>query len=157
MHKEIERKFLVKNNSFKDLATPVYIQQGFLNSEKERVVRIRIADRKAFLTIKGISSGASRSEFEYEIPVNEAIYMLEELCEKPIIKKYRYKIPWGDLNWEVDEFLELNEGLIIAEIELQHEDQKFQLPVWIGKEVTSDKKYYNSNLIKFPYALWDKL
>ncbi len=154
-NQEIERKFLVKNEDFKALATGVLIHQGFLSSVKERTVRIRIAEQKAFLTVKGISKGASRTEFEYDIPFEDALIILEELCEKPLISKYRYTIPWGDLFWEVDEFLGDNQGLIIAEIELQYENQSFELPDWIGKDVTGDPKYYNSNLVKFPYSVWE--
>jgi CYTH domain-containing protein len=154
-NQEIERKFLVKNENFKKLTTGVLIQQGFLSSVKERTVRIRIAEQKAFLTVKGISKGASRTEFEYDIPFEDALVILEELCEKPLISKYRYTIPWGDLFLEVDEFLGENKGLIIAEIELQYENQPFELPDWIGKDVTDDPKYYNSNLVKFPYSVWE--
>ncbi len=153
---EIERKFLVKNEDFKKSAKGVFYHQGFLNTVKERVVRVRIVGDKGFLTVKGITKGAIRTEFEYDIPVDDAIIMLESLCEKPTIKKYRYKIPWGDLFWEVDEFLDENKDLIVAEIELQHEDQKFTLPDWIGEEVTGDPKYLNSNLVKKPYSSWDQ-
>lgn len=153
-NQEIERKFLVKNEDFKKLSTGVLIRQGFLNTAKERVVRVRVTGKMAFLTIKGISKGASRTEFEYDIPFEDALIILEELCEKPLISKYRYTIPWEDLFWEVDEFLGDNKGLIIAEIELQDENQSFELPDWIGNEVTDDPKYYNSNLVKFPYSVW---
>ncbi|MCD4729659.1 MAG: CYTH domain-containing protein, partial [Bacteroidales bacterium] len=105
-------------------------------------------------TIKGISKGALRQEFEYEIPVNDAEYILNEICKKPAILKKRYRIPWGDFIWEVDEFLNENEGLVIAEIELDTEDQVFDLPDWIGKEVTGNKKYYNAYLVKHPYTTW---
>lgn len=156
MGKEIERKFLVRNDDFKKLATGVLYIQGFLSTTKERVVRVRVIDEKAYLTIKGISKGATRTEFEYDIPLRDAKVMLDELCNKPIIKKYRYKIPFDDLIWEVDVFLNENEGLIIAEVELPYENKKIELPDWIGKEVTEDQKYFNSNLVINPYSTWKK-
>jgi adenylate cyclase len=154
MGKEIERKFLVKNHDFKKFGRGTFIQQGFLSSTKERVVRIRIAGHQAFLTIKGISKGASRTEFEYEIPGEDAEFIMNNLCEKPIIEKFRYRIKAANVVWEVDEFKGLNEGLIIAEIELQSEDQAFDIPEWIGMEVTDDPKYYNSSLVKYPFTSW---
>lgn len=129
-------------------------QQGFISTVRERVVRVRIAGSRAFLTIKGISKGPERREFEYEIPVEDAKILLEEICEKPIITKYRYTIPVLDLIWEVDEFLNENKGLIIAEVELQNEDQSIYRPEWLGPEVTNDSRYYNSNLVKFPFSVW---
>lgn len=125
-----------------------------MSSDKERVVRIRIIEDKAYITIKGLSIGATRSEFEYEIPLNDAAVILNELCKKPIIEKYRYRINFGNSIWEVDEFMGLNAGLIIAEIELEHENQTFDIPDWIGKEVTDDPRYYNSNLIRNPFTQW---
>ena len=154
MAKEIERKFLVKSMVFKSLGIKHYIHQGFLNTDKERVVRIRIIDEESFLTIKGISEGAARMEFEYGIPVQDARFMLEKLCLKPTIEKYRYKVSMEGFTWEVDEFLGDNDGLVIAEIELTSEDQRFPRPDWIGEEVTGDKKYYNANLVKHPYNTW---
>jgi CYTH domain-containing protein len=154
MNKEIERKFLVKNHDFKKFGRGVLIQQGFLSTVKERIVRIRIMGNQAFLTIKGISIGFTRNEFEYEIPAEDAEMILKELCEKPIIEKNRYRIKAANLVWEVDEFKGVNEGLIIAEIELLSEDQAFDKPEWIGEEVTDDPRYYNSNLIRYPYSEW---
>ena len=151
---EIERKFLVKNDVFKKLAEAEIYYQGFLSTNKERIVRVRISKGKAWLTIKGISKGALRQEFEYEIPVNDAEFILNEICKKPAILKKRYRIPWGGFIWEVDEFLNENEGLVIAEIELETEDQVFDLPEWIGKEVTGNKKYYNAYLVNHPYSTW---
>jgi adenylate cyclase len=118
------------------------------------VVRIRIFGKKAFITIKGITVGATRTEFEYEIPAKDAEILLNELCLKPTIKKYRYRIPYKGFIWEVDEFLGENKGLIMAEIELESEDQAFEIPEWIGKEVTHDPRYFNSNLIEHPYNMW---
>jgi adenylate cyclase len=154
MAKEIEKKFLVRSKTYRELAEGIYIHQGFLSTVKERVVRIRIFGKQAFVTIKGITIGATRTEFEYEIPVKDAEVLLSELCLKPTIKKYRYKIPYQGYIWEVDEFLGENQGLIVAEIELESEDQQFDIPNWIGEEVTDDPKYFNSNLIAHPYNKW---
>ena len=152
---EIELKFLVQNSSWKGQAEGVHYRQGYLSTNKSRTVRVRTIKDKAFLTIKGISIGATRKEFEYEIPFNEGLIMLDELCEKPIIEKIRYKIKVeNDLVWEIDEFLGENKGLIVAEIELQHEEQSFIKPDWLGKEVTTNPKFYNSSLVKFPFYKW---
>ena len=124
-----------------------------MNSEKTRTVRVRTIEQKAFLTIKGISTGAKRAEFEYEIPLADALALLE-LCEKPIISKHRYKLDFEGMIWEIDEFHGENEGLIVAEIELESETQTFVLPNFIGKEVTGDTRYFNSNLIKHPFSKW---
>lgn len=155
MGQEIERKYLVKNDTYKTLSKGILFHQGFLSTDKKRVVRVRISQEKAWLTIKGISKGAKRTEFEYEIPLSEAEFMLKELCKKPTILKKRYQIPQGKLIWEVDEFLNENEGLVIAEIELEDEDQEFEIPNWIDKEVTGEEKYYNAYLIKNPYNNWE--
>jgi adenylate cyclase len=153
-NKEIERKFLVKNKDFLKPEQGLFIQQGFLSTDKERVVRVRIAGTKAYLTVKGIMHHVSRSEFEYEIPVDDARILLDQICEKPLITKLRHEIWVGGFLWEVDEFLGENEGLIIAEIELQSEHQSFEIPEWLSEEVTNDPKYYNSNLIKYPFKRW---
>ena len=152
MAKEIERKFLLKNDSWPRENVMKY-RQGYLNSARERTVRVRIAGDKGYLTIKGIRVGASRPEFEYEIPVEDAEILLD-LCEKPLIEKNRYRVVEGDFTWEIDEFFGENRGLIIAEIELEHEEQEFSIPDWIGKEVTDDPRYYNASLIKNPYKTW---
>ena len=154
MGTEIERKFLMKDDSWRSLAKGTKYRQGYLNSTKERVVRVRTIDDKGFLTIKGITTGATRVEYEYEIPDAEATAMLDELCEKPLIEKNRYKIALGGFTWEVDEFFGENQGLIVAEVELESEDQQFEKPDWIGEEVTGDPKYFNSNLIQNPYLKW---
>jgi adenylate cyclase len=154
MGKEIERKFLVKDDTFKKLARGTKYRQGYLNSTKERVVRVRTIDDKGFLTVKGITTGATRVEYEYEIPAKDADAMLDELCEKPIIEKNRYKIQNGNLVWEIDEFFGENQGLIVAEVELESEEQSYGKPGWIGAEVTGDPKYFNSNLIQNPYKNW---
>jgi adenylate cyclase len=154
MAKEIERKFLVKDDAWRSLAKGTMYRQGYLNSAKERTVRIRTVGDKAFLTVKGLTVGATRSEYEYEIAFDECNAMLDTLAEKPLIEKKRYKIPAGSLTWEIDEFFGDNAGLIVAEVELQSEDQKFDKPDWIGAEVTGDPRYFNSNLIKNPFARW---
>jgi CYTH domain-containing protein len=152
MAKEIERKFLVKEGTWRNEKGTEY-RQGYLNSAKERIVRVRTIDDKGYLTIKGITVGASRTEFEYQIPRQDADQLLD-LCEKPLIEKIRYQVVEGDFVWEIDEFLEENKGLIVAEVELESEDQEFPKPDWVGKEVTGDPRYFNSNLIKNPYTMW---
>lgn len=154
MAKEIERKFLVKGDAWRALAKGTTYRQGYLNSAKERTVRVRTAEDKAFLTIKGLTLGATRAEYEYAIPFDEGKAMLDALAEKPLIEKKRYKIPSGDLTWEIDEFLGENAGLIVAEVELTSEDQAFDRPAWLGDEVTGDTRYYNANLIKKPFTRW---
>lgn len=144
---EIERKFLVLSPYYRSLAKPKRIAQGYLNSDKNRTVRVRIQEDKAWLTVKSITVGISRQEFEYEIPLSEAEHLLE-LCEQPVIKKDRYTIYENGFIWEVDEFRGPQEGLVIAEIELPDENMKITPPAWMGKEVSHDPKYFNSNLGK---------
>lgn len=156
MAKEIERKFLVKGIAWKENVEGVLYRQGYLNSVKERVVRVRTIADKAFITIKGITAGVSRLEFEYEIPFADAKQMLDELVEKSIIEKRRYKIKQGSLVWEIDEFLGDNQGLVVAEVELKDEQQALDLPSWIGEEVSSDPRYFNNNLVAHPYTTWSK-
>ena len=153
---EIERKFLVKSEAFKDQAFNSYdIRQGFLNSAPERTVRIRLKNDKGFLTIKGKSSadGLSRFEWEKEIPKTDAEALLL-LCENWIIDKTRYEVKVGNHTFEVDEFYGDNQGLIIAEVELNSKTDTFEKPDWLGEEVTGDIKYYNSNLSKLPFKNW---
>jgi CYTH domain-containing protein len=150
---EIERKFLLKEGAWRNEKGTMY-RQGYLNSAKESTVRVRIIDDKGYLTVKGISRGAVRVEYEYEIPVAEAKAMLDDLCEKPLIEKMRYKIAFNGLVWEADEFFGENQGLLMAEVELESENQEFTKPDWIGEEVTDDPKYYNANLIYHPYSKW---
>ena len=152
MGKEIERKFRVIKDTWRNVKGTRYCQ-GYLNSAKERNVRVRTMEDKAYLTIKGIAIGASRMEFEYEIPLQDADELLE-ICEKPLIEKTRYKVQEGGFVWEVDEFFKENQGLIVAELELESEDQEFPKPDWAGEEVTGDPRYFNSNLIKNPYTNW---
>ena len=151
---EIERKFLIKSDEWKSLGKRKFYQQGYLLVDKNRTIRIRTVEEKGFITIKGSGRGISRSEFEYQIPVEEARIILETLCEKPLIKKYRTKIKLNNLVWEVDEFIDENYGLVIAEVELENENQKIDIPSWIGDEVTGEIKYYNSMLIKNPFTNW---
>lgn len=154
MAEEIEKKFLVKGDSWRLLAKGTLYRQGYLNSAKERTVRIRTINDRAFLTIKGPTVGATRTEYEYEIPIADCNAMLDTLAEEPIIEKKRYKVPFAGLTWEIDEFFGDNAGLIVAEVELESEGQAFQKPEWVGDEVTADPRYFNSNLIKRPYTRW---
>ncbi len=154
MGKEIERKFLLKGDAWRDLAQGTMYRQGYLNSAKERTVRVRTVGDKAFLTIKGITVGATRAEYEYEIPFADCNALLDNLAEKPLIEKKRYKIKQGEFVWEIDEFFGDNKGLIVAEVELTSEDQAFPKPEWVGDEVTGDPRYFNSNLIKHPFTKW---
>ncbi len=156
MNIEIERKFLVLNDSYKASATPHRIAQGYICNASDRVVRIRCYDQRAFITLKDATVGFARHEFEYEIPVDDARQMLDTMCMRPIIDKTRYCLPQGDLCWEIDEFHGENEGLVVAEIELPSKETKFEKPAFIGREVTGDERYYNSNLIKNPFKNWEK-
>ena len=153
---EIERKFLVINSNYKNGITGQYYCQGYISDAAERVVRVRIAEDIAFLTIKGKGEGITRPEFEYEIPLPDARFLLDNLCLHPLIEKLRYKIHVNELTWEVDEFLGENEGLVIAEIELPSENYPITLPDWVGEEVSFDERFYNVNLIKNPYRNWRK-
>ena len=155
-HLEIERKFLVKSNNYKEGAiSKNRIVQGFLNTHPERTVRVRITEEKGFLTVKGMGndSGTTRFEWETEISLAEATNLID-LCEPVILEKVRFKVPVDGAMFEVDEFLGENKGLVIAEIELQHEDQPFQKPDWLGKEVTGNIKYYNAQLSITPFNQW---
>lgn len=151
---EIERKFLLKNDHWKEMIhTCKIIKQGYLNSNKERTVRVRIINDQAFITIKSKNIGMVRQEFEYEIPKNDARELLL-LCENPLIEKKRYEVLINNKTWEIDEFEGNNLGLIIAEVELKDENEAIVIPEWIGKEVTDDIRYFNSSLIKAPFTTW---
>ncbi|PKN69848.1 MAG: adenylate cyclase [Deltaproteobacteria bacterium HGW-Deltaproteobacteria-12] len=152
MRIEIERKFLVQGDAWRT-DQGVRIRQGYLNRDKERTVRVRIAGSKAFLTVKGVNTGASRTEFEYEIPVVDAEQLLL-ICEGPLIEKIRHTVADAGMLWEIDEFSGANEGLIVAEIELERENQYWKRPAWLGEEVTDDPRYFNSNLCNHPYCTW---
>lgn len=154
MAQEIERKFLVVGNAWRNLASPKHLCQGYLSTVKERTVRIRICDDKAWITIKSTNRGITRTEFEYSIPVADARHMLIHMAEQPIIEKYRYRIPLNGLIWEIDEFLGVNQGLIVAEVELNHTDEHIIFPDWIGQEVSNDPRYYNNNLVRKPFTSW---
>lgn len=149
---EIERKFLVVGDAWRAAPAEFY-SQGYLNRDKLRTVRVRIAGEEAFLTIKGESVGARRAEFEYPIPLWDARELLN-LCEQPLIEKNRRKILYQGFVWEVDEFLGENLGLVVAEIELPAEDTYFERPEWVGEEVTADARYFNSNLSRMPFSSW---
>jgi len=153
---EIERKFLIEGTLYKKEAVKeTRIIQGYLSSVPERTVRVRIKGEKGFLTIKGIGSqsGASRFEWEREIPAQEAKQLLE-LCEPGVIDKTRYLVPCGVHTFEVDEFYGENQGLVVAEVELKSEDEQFEKPTWLAEEVTGQVKYYNSMLMKSPFKTW---
>ena len=154
MPKEIERKFLIKNNDYRQLGKGERYKQGYICRLSDKVVRVRIAGAKAFLAIKSMVNATTRLEYEYEIPVEHAEEMLEKLCEKPLVEKVRYKVLWGKDVWEIDEFSGENEGLVVAEIEIPSEDYQFELPPWIRDEVTNDKRYLNANLVSNPYKNW---
>jgi adenylate cyclase len=154
MGQEIERKFLVAGDAWRSLGQATRYRQGYLSTVKERTVRVRTIGDKGYLTIKGVSKGIARAEFEYEIPFDDANTLLDDLCERPLIEKDRYKIPHGDHTWEVDEFFGDNAGLVVAEVELESEDQPLERPEWIGKEVSDDPRYFNANLIANPYRNW---
>lgn len=153
MAAEIERKFLVSGDSWRAGAVGVRIAQGYLCRDPERTTRIRVGGDKAWITIKGISRGIARAEFEYEIPVEDARALLD-LCLPSVIDKTRYKIPHGDHVWEVDVFHGDNEGLVVAEVELADESESPELPDWVGEEVSMDARYYNSALAKTPFSHW---
>ena len=154
MGKEIERKFLVKGDSWRSQAHGKRYRQGYLSTVKERTVRVRVAGDQGYITIKGITVGAARAEYEYEIPLADANQMLDTLCERPIVEKTRYRIPQDDIVWEIDEFEGVNHGLIVAEVELKSEDQKFDKPGWLGDEVSNDPRYFNANLVAKPFTTW---
>ncbi|MGD9949433.1 MAG: CYTH domain-containing protein [Desulfobulbus sp.] len=154
MAKEVERKFLLANDQWRGLGTGVQYRQGYLHADPTCTVRVRIAGAEGYLTIKGATVGIGRNEYEYTIPLEEAKAMLDELCPQPQIEKIRYTISFEGFLWEVDEFLGVNQGLIMAEIELEYEEQPFTKPDWIGEEVTGDKRYYNASLCTEPYTQW---
>lgn len=153
---EIERKFLVRDGSVVANLPGTAMRQGYLSVDPERTVRVRVTGRRAFVTIKGApsDSGASRAEYEYEIPVPEADELLDRLALRPLIEKTRYRMAAGRLVWEIDVFSGDNEGLVVAEVELPSEATAVALPDWIGEEVTGDPRYYNASLVSRPYRDW---
>jgi adenylate cyclase len=154
MPQEIERKFLVVGDGWRNTAEAEHLRQGFLSTEPERTVRVRLAGSQGSLTIKGKTIGARRQEFEYEIPGADAQRMLDTLCERPLIEKVRYTLRVGRHTWEVDVFEGENAGLVIAEVELESEEEAFEKPDWAGEEVTDDSRYFNSNLVAKPFRTW---
>lgn len=151
---EIERKFRVRDCGFLDGLSGERLVQGYLAHEARATVRVRLQGEQAWLTVKGRNHGARRREFEYPVPAGDARVMLDELCPEGIIDKTRYRIPAGRHVWEVDVFHGDNRGLIVAEIELEDEQETFPHPPWLGDEVTDDPRYYNSALSRRPYVLW---
>ena len=174
---EIERKFLLCSDGWRKAASGALLRQGYLCSEKERTVRVRVLGEegaglangpgehcgenpggesrgRAYLTIKGLGDGICRPEFEYEIPYADGLFMLERLAQRPLVEKRRYRIPVDGFVWEVDEFLGENAGLVVAEIELADPEQVFPRPEWLGEEVTHDPRYANANLIRCPFSAW---
>ncbi len=152
---EIERKFLVDKNILNELSDGIEVIQAYLPSSSHTSVRIRVTNnKKAFLSIKGKNTGAIRAEYEYPIPAHEAREIIDTLCEKPPIEKTRYELKYKGHIWEIDVFEGENKGLIIAEIELEAENEIFARPDWLGDEVTFDKRYYNVNLVKTPFKNW---
>lgn len=151
---EIERKFMVTGDSWRAGASGTFYRQGYLCLDTARTVRVRLAGSRGFLTVKGASSGCSRSEYEYPLPVADAAQMLDELCLKPLIEKERYKVVYAGMTWDIDVFSDVNAGLVLAEVELEDPQQQIELPPWAGREVTSDPRYFNAYLVQYPYATW---
>jgi adenylate cyclase len=151
---EIERKFLPKGEAWRGAidGPGALVRQGYLSSASHCTVRVRVKGERAWMTVKGISIGASRAEYEYPIPLEDATAMLDSLCEKPLIEKTRYVVRQDGVAFEIDEFHGANAGLVVIEVELASEDQAIRLPDWIGEEVTGDVRYRNSHLVRHPYA-----
>jgi adenylate cyclase len=154
MGEEIERKFLVTSDAWRETAEGTSCRQGFLSTEPERTVRVRLAGSRGTITVKGKNVGARRAEFEYEIPAADAERLLDTLCKRPLIEKVRHTLAVGSHTWEIDVFEGENAGLVVAEIELGSEDEAFDKPEWVGEEVTDDPRYFNSNLVAKPYRTW---
>lgn len=152
---EIERKFLVNKERWnkQNKGNGIFYRQGYILTDPAKTIRVRVGAGKGFLTIKGASVGAARPEYEYEIPVSDALEIMDKFCDADV-SKTRYKINYRGKIWEVDEFSGNNEGLILAEIELEDESETFDLPDWIGEEVTEQEQYYNSNLSVKPFKSW---
>jgi len=154
---EIERKFLLTNSFWRSLThQSIAYRQGYLNSDAHSSVRVRVSDSSAKINIKSATIGATRQEYEYDIPSSDAHELLNTLCHAPLIEKTRHLVKVGLHTWEIDEFEGENAGLIVAEIELSQENESFEIPHWIGEEVTSDIRYYNNQLTKNPYSSWPK-
>jgi adenylate cyclase len=151
---EIERKFLVTDESWRSGSPGCHYIQGYLSRDPERSVRIRQAGTSAVITIKGTSQGTARQEFEYPIPLSDAEALMK-LCLHPLIEEIRYEVEYHGKRWEVDEFRGENEGLVLAELELTSEDEPVDLPPWIGQEVSHDARYFNANLVEHPFTRWN--
>lgn len=154
---EIERKFLVDHEKWKKVSKPkgTHYRQGYLLNDDHRTIRVRVTDKQGYITLKGASSGISRKEYEYKIPVEDGIELLDGFAQSEV-EKIRYRIDFAGKLWEVDEFLGDNDGLIMAEIELKHEDEEFDRPGWVTDEVSDDERYYNSYLSTRPYNKWPR-
>jgi len=152
---EIERKFLVSSDAWRTDQAGIRYRQGYLCTDPQRTVRVRVGGGTAILAVKGQGDGLSRPEFEFPIPADEAEQLLAACCLQPPVDKIRHQVDFAGLTWEIDEFLGANHGLILAEVELQRADQPVPLPPWIGAEVTGDPRYYNAYLARHPYAGWD--
>lgn len=156
MAKEIEYKFTVVNEEWKNKSTSKNYKQGYLSIERGRTVRIRLEDNEAKFTIKGEKMGPEGAEFEYNIPLEDAENILENLCLKPLIEKKRFFVNYSGKRWVVDEFIGDNSGLLLAEIELDDLNEHFEKPTWLGRDVTDDPKYKNANLVSYPFNKWSK-
>ena len=153
MAKEIERKFLVRGDAWRTGISGMLYRQGYIPAQGCSV-RVRMTEETGYLTIKARDQGITRTEFEYAIPLSDASEMLERFCAGTLIEKIRYRVEYAGLIWEIDEFMGANAGLIVAEVELEHENQTFEKPEWVGAEMTHDRRYLNSSLAKQPYCLW---
>ena len=154
MATEIERKYLVRNDAWREGTRGILFRQGYLSAEPDRTVRVRLEGDIGKLTIKGKTEGIRRSEYEYQIPLQEASELLNTLCLRPLIEKTRYRVEHAGLIWEIDEFYGANEGLVMAEVELESEDTEISLPDWVGQEVSDNPRYYNANLVALPFKDW---
>ena len=151
---EIERKFLVRSDEWRVGAAGQEVRQGFLSTDPERTVRIRVVGDRGYLTVKGRARGLARDEFEYPIPAADAEALLDGLCLRPLIEKTRYRVEHAGLIWEVDEFAGDNRGLVLAEVELADASTAVERPPWVGPEVSHDSRYYNANLVHHPFTRW---
>ena len=156
MAKEIERKFLINQDELGSLDNGTSIKQGYISTKDNTVVRVRVSGNQAYLTLKGENTGVTRSEFEYEIPATDAEQIITELCSGPVVEKTRYLVTHCDHTWEVDIFHGENDGLVVAEIELESEGESFEIPDWVTSEVSGETRYYNSSLLDNPFKNWKK-
>ena len=154
MAKEIERKFLIDISGVESIGSGSRIKQGYISTTDNTAVRIRVSGTVAYLTLKGENQGATRPEFEYEIPIEDANEIIKELCSGPVIDKTRYLVEYGSHTWEIDVFHGDNDGLIVAEVELESETEEVDLPKWVINEVTGEVKYYNISLLDNPFNKW---